>query len=79
MSQTRGAGIDPHRVLDQGHGCRPSHLSDADRIHRLNETLLDCKLFDRGSGLSRNAAGSRALVEEERRRLATALELEALR
>jgi S-adenosylmethionine decarboxylase len=154
LSQTGATGFGPH-LLYQGYGCRPSRLSDLDRLYRLLEHLPDrirmtrimppyvfrhadgdgkvtgysgfvliaqshvsvhtfpaqravgadvfsCESFDvedalavlgtafrpervewhlldRGIEFPRDVAGSRALVEQERRRVATALGLEALR
>jgi S-adenosylmethionine decarboxylase len=40
---------------------------------------VDWRLLDRGREFPRDIAGSRALVEQERRRVATALGLEAMR
>ena len=57
---------------------------DVGRALRLLRTAfhpqrVDWHLLDRGTEFPRDIAGSRALVEKERRRLATALGLEAMR
>ena len=54
-----------------------------DALRALKETFrpqkVDWQLLDRGSEFPRDIAGSRALVEQERRRVASALGLEVLR
>jgi S-adenosylmethionine decarboxylase len=57
---------------------------DVGRALRLLRTAfhpqrVDWHLLDRGTEFPRDIAGSRALVERERRRLATTLGLEAMR
>ncbi len=54
-----------------------------DALAALQETFrpqrVEWQLLDRGREFPRDIAGSRALVEQERRRVATALGLEAMR
>ena len=61
--------------------CEPFDVGDALSVLRsaFRPQRVDWHLLDRGKEFPRDIAGSRPLVEQERRRLATALGLEAMR
>lgn len=68
-----GVGFGPHQV-DLGFRCPISRLAQSHISIR-----IEWQLLDRGSDLPRDIAGPRAVVGQERRRVASALGLEALR